>query len=493
MMAMVRKEKHRRALERIRERCKSFAGFVREAWHILEPNTPLIWGRHLQAICDHLEAITFGNLSPWLIINVPPGSSKSTVVAVLWQAWEWGPCGRRSTRFLTTSFEIGNVTRDTRKTRNLILSDWYQELWPDVVLVRHGETSFENKDTGFREGVPFASVTGKRGDRLLVDDPHSLRQAESDTERGTAIRLFLEGGLNRVNNQMTSAIVVIMQRVHDLDLSGALLARDLGFVHLFIPMEFEADRRCVTPLPWEDWRTQDGELMDPERFPREAVDKLKSIGQYMWAGQYQQRPTPREGGLFKREWFAGKMVRQAPAGTIWVRHWDLAGTKKETAARTAGVKLGRAPDGTFYVGHVFTTQSEGKEVRKIVKHFAELDTKAVEISLPQDPGQAGKVQAQDYISMLAGWNVHAEVESGDKYTRAEPFSAQCEGGNVYLVQGEWNEPYLDEVCLFPNGSFKDQVDASSGAFGRLISKPRGMNVSPEVADMIEAHFAGQAV
>jgi predicted phage terminase large subunit-like protein len=149
----------------------------------------------------------------------------------------------------------------------------------------------------------------------------------------------------------------------------------------------------------------------------------------------------------------------------------LAATKKVTAARTAGVKLGLAPDGSFIVGHVVKTQDEGQKVRTLIKGTAEIDGKDVMISLPQDPGQAGKVQAQDYVALLAGYIVKAEPETGDKATRAEPFSSQCEGGNVYLVQGEWNEDYLDELCLFPGGSFKDQVDASSGAFGRLL-KPR---------------------
>lgn len=103
-------------------------------------------------------------------------------------------------------------------------------------------------------------------------------------------------------------------------------------------------------------------------------------------------------------------------------------------------------------------------MRALIKATAEMDGKETHISLPQDPGQAGKVQAQDLIAMLAGWKVTAEPETGDKVTRAEPFAAQCEAGNVFIVIGDWNADYLDELCLFPGGSFKDQVDASSGAF-----------------------------
>lgn len=479
---MIRRERERRAAQAerervardasaIRERCLSLAGFVKEAWHVLEPTNPLKWSWHLDAMCEHLQAISEGRLEPRLIINVPPGSSKSMIVSVLWQAWEWGPLGRPSMRYLTSSFEEGNVTRDTRKTRDLIRSEWFRALWPNVTLVRAGETSFANEDTGTREGVAFASITGKRGDRFVIDDPHSLDGAESETERAKATRRFLEGGLNRVNDQTASAIVVVMQRLHEADLSGVLLSRQLGFTHLLIPMEFEPARRCITPIGWKDPRTYDGELMDPVRMPREAVDRLKSVSDYSWAGQYQQRPVPREGGLFKRHWFEGKVIKVAPPGTVWWRHWDLAATAKKTSARTAGVKMGRTPDGKFIVGHVVKTQSEGDQVRRLIKATAEIDGGDVGISLPQDPGQAGKVQKADFITQLAGWNVRAEPETGDKYTRAEPFSAQCEGGNVYLIEGEWNSDYLDELCLFPGGTWKDQVDASSGAFGRLV-KPQ---------------------
>lgn len=456
--------------ERIRAECKTLAGFVRHAWHVLEPNAPLIWNWHLDAICDHLEAVTDGRINR-LLINVPPGSSKSLLVSVLWQAWEWGPKGLLSLRYLTTAFNDGPVKRDTRKCRDLIRSDWYQSLWPEVDLTRTGETSFANSGTGTREGVAFGSLTSQRGDRLIIDDPHSTETAESPAERVATTRKFREGAADRLNDLEKSAIVVVMQRLHADDVSGTILKLQLPYVHLCLPMEFEPKTACVTKIGFADPRTNDGDLLDPVRFPRSAVEALKHVkGSYAYAGQYQQRPTPREGGMFKRQWFEGKTRRMAPEGTRWVRHWDLAATKSATAARTAGVKLGRAPDGTFWVGHVVKDQVEGNEVRKLIKTTAEMDGKSVEISLPQDPGQAGKVQKSDMVAMLAGWNARAEPETGDKVTRAEPFSAQCEAGNVFLVEGEWNSDYLDELCLFPGGSFKDQVDASSGAFGRLVTK-----------------------
>lgn len=480
------RERVRRDADGIRARCLKFSDFVKEAWPILEPGTPLRWSFHMSAICDHLQAITEGRLTPWLIINVPPGSSKSSIVSVLWQAWEWS-IGRRSERFLTTSFELENVKRDTRKTRDLIKSEWYQSLWPEVRLTRTAELSFANSDTGTREGVPFSSVMGKRGSRLIIDDPHSLKGAESEVQRNEATRLFLEGGLNRLNDQMTSAIVVVMQRVHENDLTGVLLRNNIGFIHLMIPMEFEPERACTTPLGWSDPRTFDGELMDPVRMPRSAVDILKGTSSYAWAGQYQQRPTAREGGMFKREWFEGKILRVAPEGTTWVRYWDLAGTELKKGAirgaRTAGVKIGRAPDGRFIVGHCAVAAKEGAEVRKFVKAVAEVDGLAVEIGISQDPGQAGKEQVRSYVSMLAGFIVRHHIETGDKATRAEPFSVQCEAGNVWLVEGPWNEEYVDELAGFPGAARKDIVDASSGAFARLTPLTNALSAGIGAAEM----------
>jgi predicted phage terminase large subunit-like protein len=433
-------------------------------------------------MADHLEAVSRGHITR-LLTNCPPGLMKSLLHSVFWPAWEWGPAELTHMRYLTSSYSQDNVMRDNTKMRRLVESEWYRSLWPEVQLRsdQNAKGKFENTKSGGREGRPFASMTGGRGDRVIIDDPHSTETAESDVERANAVRIFRESISDRLNDLDRSAIVVIMQRLHENDVAGTILKLGLPYVHLTLPMEYDPkpyktsgkliDPQESTRIGFVDPRSADGELLLPERFSREAVEALKVVkGSYGYAGQYQQRPTAREGGLFKRQWFEGKIVRQAPTGTRWVRHWALAATKKSTAARTAGVKL----------GHAITTQDEGNAVRTLIKATAEMDGTGTMISLPQDPGQAGKVQAKDYVSMLAGWTVKADPETGDKVTRAEPFSSQCEAGNVYLVQGSWNEAYLDELCLFPGGAFKDQVDATSGAFGRLVGNRKGETTSTTV-------------
>jgi predicted phage terminase large subunit-like protein len=495
-------ERTRRDAAAIRDRCQTLAGFVREAWHVLEPANPLKWSWHLQAMCDHLEAISRGLLTPWLIINVPPGSSKSMIVSVMWQAWVWGPFNNPESRFVSSSFEMKNVTRDTRKTRDLIQSDWYRALFPHVFdrdgrLTREGETSFANHSFGSREGVAFKSITGKRGDVVIIDDPHSIEGAESEADRTRAVRTFMEGGLNRSNDAMTSAMVIVMQRVHQDDLSGALLARGLGFVHLMIPMEFEPDRRCRTPLrvldadgtgrDWTDPRSYVGEPMDPVRMPQAAIDRQKLAGEYSWNGQYQQRPAPREGGMFKVDKIV--VVDHVPPGGTIAAGWDIAGSKRKNSPYTVRVLVKRI-GGDFYVLHVDRRRTDPTELMQMVPTVVAADAQEygedVIQSLPQDPGAAGKVVKWAWADVLAGYTYEVTPETGDKETRAQPFASQVGMGRVRLLRGAWNDEYREELRNFPNGSYKDQVDASSRAFGRLalIVSPTA-NAAPEVVEVAE--------
>lgn len=478
MMRLIRAEKARRKAEaereriakdaeRIRARCQTLAGFVREAWHVLEPTAKYTHGWHIDAICAHLEAVTDGRINR-LLINVPPGSSKSLLVSVMWQAWEWGPRGLPSMRYLTTSFNDGPVKRDTRKCRDLMLSDWYRSLWPEVEMPRTGETSFSNTKTGTREGVPFGSLTSQRGDRLVIDDPHSTETAESAADRLATTRKFREGAQNRLNDQERSAIVVIMQRLHEEDVSGVIHDVGMEYVHLMLPMEYEPERACITAIGFKDPRKEEGELLDPVRFPREAVEKLKrDMGSYAYAGQYQQRPAPRSGGMFQRGDF--EIVDAVPAGGKRVRAWDFAATQPKPGKQpdwTVGLRMLKV-GGIFYVEDVERGRWSPNDVERKLKNVASQDGQSVTVRMPQDPGAAGKADAATKVKLLAGRSIKVVLPSGDKATRATPASAQAEAGNIRLVRAAWNKDFLDELCTFPNGQFDDQVDAFADALNEL--------------------------
>ncbi|KEA06287.1 terminase [Rhizobium rhizogenes] len=483
MMAAIREEKAKRKAdaervelarriaadaERIRERCQPLAGFVREAWHVVEPSVDYVHGWHIDAICRHLEAVTSGEITR-LLINVPPGTMKSLLCGVFWPAWEWGPRNRPELRYLGSSYSERYAKRDNRRMRDLVASEWYQTLWGDrVKLTRSGEMAFANTRTGFRQGVPFSRLTGGRGDRVIIDDPHSVDGAESEAERLSTVRTFRESVPTRLNDPQRSAIVVVMQRLHEADVSGTILALGLGYEHLMLPMEFEPERFCRTSIGFTDPRTEEGELLFPERFPRAVVERDKvPLGSYAVAGQFQQRPSPRSGGLFQRGDF--EIVDAVPAGAKRCRAWDFAASKARPGRQpdwTVGLRMAEA-DGIFFVETIARGRWSPAEVERNLKNMATQDGPTVMIRMPQDPGAAGKADAETKIKLLAGFPIRVLSVTGDKATRAKPASAQAEAGNVKLVRGDWNEVFLDEICAFPNAQFDDQVDAFADALNEL--------------------------
>lgn len=466
-----------------KEQCRrSLAEFVRQAWHILEPATKLKWGWALDAICEHLQAISEGKLDrdgegARLLINVPPGSMKSLLVGVFWPAWEWGPRGLKSMRYVRTAHKEPLATRDNVKCRRLIQSAWFQERWPiDLTGDQNAKTRFENTATGFSAAMAFGSLTGDRGDRVIIDDPHSVDDANSPTILAGDVQTFREAIPSRVNDDK-SAILIIMQRLNEGDIAG--IALELGYDHLCIPMRYEIDRDPPlrpTPLGWRDPRRREGELMFPERFSEAKVksDEL-SLGSYAAAGQLQQNPKARKGGMFQREWFPIKDA--APADLRECAAWDLAASVPEPGHEpdwTVRCKMGRSRStGLFYITHVLRMQASAAKVEQTISTTASQDGKRCRIRIPQDPGQAGKAQAQALIRMLAGYSVVAVPPTGNKETRATPLSAQAEAGNVILIRGDWNEAFLDELTIFPFGKKDDQVDAAADAFNELAEGSPG--------------------
>jgi predicted phage terminase large subunit-like protein len=450
-----------------RELCsRSLGAFIRRSWHVLEPGQPYTHGWHMDAISEHLEAVTAGQITR-LLINIPPGTMKSMSTGVFWPAWEWGPRGKAHTRFIGASHEESLAVRDSVKMRRLIQSEWFQTLWPTpLVGDQNQKTYFENASTGWRQSCPVRSMTGKRGDRVLWDDPHSVEDAHSPAQLETANRVFRETLPTRLNNPDSSAIIIVMQRLNKKDVSGEIIEHDYGYDHLCLPMEYEGPRKA-TSIGFVDPRTEPGELLFPERFPREVVDRDKKVmGDYAVAGQFQQRPAPAAGGLIKAD-MIGTIDAMPPGQIEWCRGWDLGASLK--GDYTAGVKMGRLSDGRYLIADVVRGQWESHHRDAAMKNAADGD--CIKQSIPQDPGQAGKSQVLAFAKLLAGHPVHFSTETGDKITRADPMASQINAGNVVMLRASWNRDLIEEFRLFPNGSYDDQVDAASRAFAQLI-KPR---------------------
>jgi len=454
----------------------SLLEFVRRGWHALEPGREFRSGWAVEAMAEHLEAVTRGEIRR-LLINVPPGCTKSMLTDVFWPAWEWGPRNRPDLRYISVAVTQDLPIRDMVRSRDLILSEWYAEHWGDRFEFKgdvNAKVRYENTGKGWRHAIGVGgNVIGQRGDRIIVDDPHSRESAESEAKRESTLLWFSETLPTRLNDLDESAIVVIMQRLHERDVSGLILANELGYEHLCLPMEYEADHPFKSTR-FTDPRTEDGELLWPERFGAQAVEELKAAfrskgGSFAESGQLQQRPVPRGGGMFRTADFE-VVDGPAPKSARRVRGWDLAASTGKTAAWTVGVLMA-VHGGRYWIEDVVRFRGTSHEVETRMRATAERDGPAVKVSIPQDPGQAGKAQVRALVGKLAGFNVHASPESGDKATRALPLAAQVEGGNVAVVAAPWNDAFFAEASLFPNSEWLDQVDAASRAFGELLKAP----------------------
>ena len=278
--------------------------FIKQAWHVVEPSIELMYNWHIDAVAEHLEAVTNGDIKN-LIINIPPGCMKSLNVCVFWPAWVWGEKDP-SSRWLFSSYAQSLAVRDSKKCRRVIRSKWYQERYGHQFQITAAEDDtkikFENNKTGFRLSSSVGGVgTGERADYICTDDPLKVSDSRSETKRASAVDWWLNEMSTRGTNPNTAHKVIVMQRVHELDVSGA--AEALGtYEVLRLPMEFEPERRCITSIGWQDPRTHPMEKLFPQLFGTQALlDARRSLGEYGYAGQMQQNPAPSEGGMFKRK------------------------------------------------------------------------------------------------------------------------------------------------------------------------------------------------
>lgn len=465
-----------------------FGFFMREAWHVMEPAEAFMPNWHLDAMSEHLMAVTAREIRD-LIMNIPPRMGKSLTTTVFWPMWEWTT--KPWTKWLFSSYIEKLSVRDSLKCRALINSAWFQSRWGHVFQLSSDsniKTRFDNTRAGFRLATSEAGfATGEGGDCLVWDDPHNPRKAESDQTRQGTIDWWDLTMSTRLNNPTRGARVGIMQRLHERDLTGHILANEEGWEHLMLPMRFDPERRCVTSLGIQDPRTEEGELLHPERMPEKAVARIeKSLGPYGRAGQMQQEPTARKGGQFERDWFKLEQDIEKGSQLIRVRFWDKAGTEGG-GAYTAGVLLSiRKTDGRVYIEDVVRGQWGAANRERIIRETAVLDAirygrgygddrvpnkQEVQYLIEQEPGSGGLDSAQDTIRNLAGYRVKATTVTGDKFLRADPFSGAAQNGDVTVLERSWTEYFLKEMeAAGPGAQYLDQMDAVAGAYNHAIAE-----------------------
>lgn len=437
--------------------------FVKAAWHVVFPHEKYVDGPHVKLICDELEACFYGRQKR-LIINIPPRHMKSTLVNVFFPAWVWTRAPGR--KFICTSHSEKLTSRDSLLCRTLITSEWYQQRFPVRLNRDQSEKlNFMNTDMGYRKGYGLSGITGEGGDFILVDDPISAEDSESDAVRDQANHVMDAVLPSRASEE--TVIILIMQRLHEDDPAGHILNKDGSrWEQLILPAEYEGER-FVSSLGFVDFRTEMGQLLWPERFGTEFVENLKvELGsEYLIASQLQQRPVPEGGNAFKQEWFNERLSGYKIAG--YYLSIDTASTVGENSAKSA-ILVG-ALTGDFrlvpvyvWAGKVTFTVLVDK-IEEVAKLFREkLFGVVIEA---KDNGRAAIDTIEANSPKWLAEKVHPFIPPAkpDKIGRARVASKWCENGSVCLPvpsdeNADWLLDFEDQLFKFPSGKYKDMVD-----------------------------------
>lgn len=495
--------------------------FVRHFWHVLEPETKLAEGWVLEAICEHLEAVTFGEITR-LLINVFPGAMKSLLTEVFWPAWEAGPMKKPHLRYVTFSYSARLTERDNVRYRDLILSSEYQSFYGDVVKpIKIGDQKISNSAKGWKIASSVGGVgTGERGDRIILDDPHNVKEAESEVVRGTTVQWFRESMSNRLNDPETGAIVIIMQRVHEEDVSGVILSLGLPYCHLMIPMEYDPDRGIdddgnpiETEIGWVDPRLDMDDLDGcrdvlawPVRFSQRVIETTKNeVGPFAWATQYQQTPEARGGGIFQRAWW---QVWDSPDGRFptleyVVASLDGAFTEKEendpSALTVWGVFLNDEGHKRIILLHAWRKRLKfhGPLVPQLPKESTIMhrrrsqpewgllewtvdSCRRFKVDRLLIEAKAVGISAAQELRRLhgrEGWAIQLVDPKGDKVARALAVQPTFSQGMIYAPIRDWSEMVIDEMAVFPAAKHDDLTDSATQAIKHL--RDNGMANSDE--------------
>lgn len=486
---------------------ESLVEFIKQAWHTIEPGAEYIHGWHIDFICEHLEAITneveLPDGTPYnrLLINIPPGTMKSLITNVFWPCWEWGPKNAAHLRYVCAAHKVENLSaRDSRRMRQMILSDWYQARWGDRVRLakdQNEKLNFMNSQGGFRIATAITSLTGIRGDRVIIDDPHSVDSAISETQRESEVQTFLEAIPSRLNNPISSSIIVIMQRLHEEDVSGVILEKNLGYDHIMLPMRYDPTRAMPTKLGYEDPREEDGELLFPERFPLDVVERdERAIGPYASAGQFQQMPEPRGGGIIKRDWWKLWEGDAFPPWDFIMASVDTAYTTKTENDLTAMTVWGVFSGGSQKAMATKVISKDGDVISAIKRSYTEEHPKIMlmygwqaRLELHELVEKVSKTMKEYKVDKLlienkaSGHSVAQEMrrlfghedfgvqlidpKGQDKIARLYSVQHLFAEGLIYAPDRAFADMVIGQVAAFPKGKHDDLVDTVSMALTHL--------------------------
>jgi predicted phage terminase large subunit-like protein len=484
--------------------------FINKAWPILEPRTEFQKGEHLELIATHLQAVTKGEIRN-LLINVPPRHMKSLMVCVFWPVWEWIKTPER--RWLFSSYALPLAVRDSVRCRRLIESDWFQKNWGGkfkLTTDQNTKLRFDNDHGGSRLSVSVGgSATGEGGDRVVVDDPHNVTERESELARQAVIDWWDQTMSTRLNDPKTGARIIVMQRVHEDDLSAHVLAQNNQYaasnpnqyIHLRLPAEFDPAHPCKTGFG-EDKRTQPNQLLWPKRFGQPELDDFKlRLGPSGYAGQFQQSPVPASGARFQREWFRYYELAETFDETVDEDHKqfrsvyrlyepdgsfetvdayscnrfsviDPAGTEPNQHNRPCYTVIqvwDVTQNGRMMLVHQYRKQVQTPKVVQAAKDILE-DYDANFIGVEKEGLGLGILQTLKH----EGKTVIPIPARGSKDARSEIAEIRMAAGMIYFPrEARWRFALEDECLHFPLGKYCDQVDAMAHA-AIYVQKARGV-------------------
>jgi predicted phage terminase large subunit-like protein len=502
MLDMIANEQARRKAS------ASLYEFVQQAWHVMEPGVPFVPSWHIETICEHLEAVSSGDIHR-LLINIPPRHSKSTIVSVAWCAWEW--IAQPEQKFLAASYSGTLSIRDNLKARRLIQSPWYQERWGHMFNMagdQNAKQRFENDKTGYRLATSVGgTATGEGGSRLILDDPHGAQDAQSEAMRETALEWFDQVWSTRLNNPKTDAMVTVMQRLHEKDISGHIINDIGGWEHVCIPAEWDGKKRRTVLGPY-DPRTTKGELICPARFGPEEVTKLKQLlGTYGASGQLQQDPSPVGGGILKTDHFQlWPLATRLPQFEYILQSYDCAFTERTTGDPTActvwGVFTHRGLHNAMLLDawdeHLGYPDLRAKVIKDWTTEYgADSSPKAGMPTKGRRPDRIlveAKASGQSLLQDLRLAKVPAvgyNPGQADKVSRAHQTAPTLELGLLWIPESgknpgqpvSWAQPFLNQVAKFPVAEHDDYVDTFTQTV--IFLKNDGWFNLPEARDVDE--------
>ncbi|MDO9712367.1 phage terminase large subunit [Paracraurococcus lichenis] len=408
-------------------------------------------------IAEALERVERGECRR-LLIFAPPRHGKSELVSRRFPAWALGRNPHR--QFISASYGQDLASDFGRDVRNLVASAEFAALFPGVGLAEDSGSKARwhtNQGGSYVAAGVGTAITGRGADILSIDDPTKDRaDAESPVVREGVWSWFTSTAFTRL--MPNGAVIVTQTRWHADDLSGRLLDQ----------MAAGGERWEVLNLPALD---DAGEALWPERYSAEALAGIReAIGPRDWAALYLQSPVVAEGAVFDVDAIKVCDIPPAPGRGTWIRAWDLAATAAPNGRSpdwTAGLLLHQAPDNRLTVCDIVRLRAGPEGVERAIVETAKRDGGGVLISLPVDPGAAGKTVAEYFVRQLLGYTVQTSRETGSKTTRAMPIASQANGGNLAIVRAPWNRAFLEELRAFPNGQHDDQADALSRAFAEM--------------------------